>query len=117
MPSGAARATSSSCRLPSEAALRNLAWIEHNRREVDRLSGGKLGYVYMPDTAYGGFTNFNRYFFAQVGKQGIVLDERYNHGGQIADYVIDVLSRKRPAIIKGRDGHAVHRSAAGDLRA
>ncbi|HEX8806621.1 MAG TPA: PDZ domain-containing protein, partial [Candidatus Aquilonibacter sp.] len=72
--------------LASESALRNLAWIEHNREEVDRLSGGKLGYVYMPDTAYGGFTNFNRYFFAQVNKEGVILDERYNHGGQIADY-------------------------------
>ncbi len=90
--------------LPSEAALRNLAWIEHNREEVDRLSGGKLGYVYMPDTAYGGFTNFNRYFFAQVNKEGVILDERYNHGGQIADYVIDVLSRKQRGIIVGRDG-------------
>ncbi|HTZ54843.1 MAG TPA: PDZ domain-containing protein [Candidatus Acidoferrum sp.] len=90
--------------LPSEAALRNLAWIEHNREEVDRLSGGKLGYVYMPDTGYGGFTNFNRYFFAQVNKEGVILDERYNHGGQIADYVIDVLSRKPRGIIVGRDG-------------
>jgi len=90
--------------LASEFALRNLAWIEHNREEVDRLSGGKLGYVYMPDTGYGGFTNFNRYFFAQVNKEGIILDERYNHGGQIADYVIDVLSRKPHGIIVGRDG-------------
>lgn len=90
--------------LASEFALRNLAWIEHNREEVDRLSGGKLGYVYMPDTEYGGFTNFNRYFFSQVNKEGIIIDERYNHGGQLADYVIDVLSRKPRAIIEGRDG-------------
>jgi tricorn protease len=90
--------------LASEFALRNLAWIEHNREEVDRLSGDKLGYVYMPDTEYGGFTNFNRYFFAQIGKEGVILDERYNHGGQLADYVIDVLSRKARAIIVGRDG-------------
>ncbi|HVA27777.1 MAG TPA: PDZ domain-containing protein [Candidatus Baltobacteraceae bacterium] len=90
--------------LASEHALRNLAWIEHNRRVVDRLSGGKLGYVYLPDTGYGGFTNFNRYFFAQVNKEGVILDERYNHGGQIADYVIDVLSRKARALIVGRDG-------------
>ncbi|HUZ50031.1 MAG TPA: PDZ domain-containing protein [Candidatus Dormibacteraeota bacterium] len=88
----------------SEFALRNLAWIEHNRRLVSRLSGGKLAYVYMPDTEYGGFTNFNRYFFAQVDREGVILDERYNHGGQIADYVIDVLSRKADAILKGRDG-------------
>ncbi|MHB8146281.1 MAG: S41 family peptidase [Vulcanimicrobiaceae bacterium] len=88
----------------SEFALRNLAWVEHNRRLVSRLSGGKLAYVYMPDTAYGGFTNFNRYFFAQVDREGVILDERYNHGGQIADYVIDLLSRKADAIIKSRDG-------------
>ena len=88
----------------SERGLRYLAWIEDNRRLVDKLSGGRLGYVHLPDTALGGFTNFNRYFFAEIGKQGIVLDERYNHGGQIADYVIDVLSRKPRATIKGRDG-------------
>ena len=88
----------------SETALRNRAWIEDNRRLVDRLSGGKLGYVYLPDTEFGGFTNFNRYFFAQVGKQGVIVDERYNHGGQIADYVIDFLARKPKAILKARDG-------------
>jgi tricorn protease len=88
----------------SEAGLRNRAWIEDNRRTVDRLSGGKIGYVYLPDTEFGGFTNFNRYFFAQVGKQGVIIDERYNHGGQLADYVIDFLSRKPKAILKARDG-------------
>lgn len=88
----------------SERALRNLAWIENNRREVDRLSGGKLGYVYLPDTEYGGFTDFNRYFFSQVDKQGVILDERFNHGGQIADYIIDVLSRKPMGILVPRDG-------------
>lgn len=89
----------------SEFALRNLAWIENNRREVDRLSGGKLGYVYLPDTEYGGFTNFNRYFFAQVNKQGVILDERFNHGGQVADYIIDMLSRKPMSMLVPRDGN------------
>ncbi|MGH8164532.1 MAG: S41 family peptidase, partial [Rhodanobacteraceae bacterium] len=88
----------------NEFALRNLAWIEHNREEVDRLSGGKIGYVYLPDTEYGGFTNFNRYFFAQVNKQGIVLDERFNHGGQVADYIIDMLQRKPMSMLVPRDG-------------
>jgi tricorn protease len=88
----------------SERALRNYAWIEDNRRLVDRLSGGKLAYVYMPDTAYGGFTNFNRYFFSQINKQGLVLDERFNHGGQVADYVIDYLSRHQFAMLVPRDG-------------
>jgi tricorn protease len=88
----------------NEFALRNYAWIEDNRRKVDEMSGGKLGYVYLPDTAYGGFTNFNRYFFAQVGKEGVILDERYNHGGQIADYIIDYLNRKPMSMLVPREG-------------
>lgn len=55
--------------------------------------GGKLAYVYMPDTAQGGLTSFTRYYFAQTDKQGAVIDERYNSGGQVADYVINVLNR------------------------
>jgi tricorn protease len=88
----------------NEFPLRNLAWIEHNRRLVDRLSGGKLGYVYLPDTEYGGFTNFNRYYFSQINKNGVIVDERFNHGGQIADYIIDYLSRKPMAILVPRYG-------------
>jgi tricorn protease len=88
----------------SEFGLRNYNWIESNRRKVDQLSGGKLAYVYLPDTGAGGFNNFNRYFFAQVGKQGVILDERFNHGGQIADYVIDYLNRKPMSILVPRDG-------------
>jgi tricorn protease len=79
--------------LPTEFPLRNLAWEEDNRRKVDQMSGGKVAYVHVPDTATGGFINFNRYYFAQVGKQAAVIDERYNHGGEIADYIIDLLKR------------------------
>ncbi len=77
----------------SETPLRNLDWIEGNRRKVDQLSDGRLAYVYLPDTGFGGYTNFNRYFFAQVGKEGAVMDERFNGGGFAADYVIDYLRR------------------------
>jgi tricorn protease len=73
--------------------LRNLAWIEANRHKVQELSGGKLAYVYLPDTALGGLTNFNRYYFAQLDKQGAVIDERFNGGGQAADYIIDAMKR------------------------
>ena len=79
--------------LPNEFPLRNHAWEEDNRRKVDQMSGGKVAYVHVPDTATGGFINFNRYYFAQVGKQAAVIDERYNHGGEIADYIIDMLKR------------------------
>jgi tricorn protease len=90
-----------------EFELRNLDWIEGNRRKVDELSGGRLGYVYLPDTGYGGFTDFNRYFFAAVGKEGVIVDERFNHGGQIADYIVDYLNRKPLSVIQGRDGRQV----------
>ncbi|MFL5296690.1 MAG: PDZ domain-containing protein [Phenylobacterium sp.] len=78
----------------SEARLRNIDWIDGNKRRVDVLSGGKLAYVYLPDTGAGGFTNFNRYYFAQTDKQGVVVDERFNGGGQMADYIIEVLGRR-----------------------
>lgn len=90
-----------------EANLRHLAWVEDNRRKVDQLSNGKLAYVHLPDTALGGFTNFNRYFFAQIGRQGAVIDERYNHGGEIADYVIDYLNRKPMGRIATREGEDI----------
>ncbi len=99
----------------SEQALRNLDWIEGNRQKVDALSGGKLAYVYMPDTAGGGLTSFNRYFFAQVDKQGVILDERFNGGGQVADYVIDVLNRPLLSWNLFRYG-AVQRSPAGSIQ-
>jgi tricorn protease len=57
------------------------------------LSGGKLAYVYLPDTGGGGFTNFNRYYFAQIDKQGAVIDERFNSGGSAADYIVDYMRR------------------------
>jgi len=92
--------------LPSEFALRNRTWEEDNRRKVDELSGGKLAYVHVPDTAVGGWQNFNRFYFAQVGKQGAVIDERYNHGGEIADYIIDMLKRPLRNCAISREGEA-----------
>ncbi|HEY1340741.1 MAG TPA: PDZ domain-containing protein, partial [Bryobacteraceae bacterium] len=79
--------------IASETPLRNRSWIDDNRRKVDQLSGGKLAYVYLPNTAEGGYTNFNRYYFAQTGKEGAVIDERFNGGGQVADYIVDYLNR------------------------
>jgi tricorn protease len=91
----------------SETALRNLDWIEGNRRKVDQLSGGKLAYVYVPDTGGGGYTSFNRYFFAQTQKQGAVIDERFNGGGALADYIVEYLSRPLLNFIHFRDGRSM----------
>jgi tricorn protease len=92
----------------SEYGLRNLDWINGNRRKVDELSGSKIAYVYMPNTAGAGYTNFNRYFYAQLDKQGLILDERYNQGGFLADYVVSVLSQKHLSNAIERDGKPVH---------
>jgi tricorn protease len=73
--------------------LRTRAWVEENRRFVEKRSNGQLAYVYVPNTGQGGFDSFNRYYFAQQDKQGAVIDERYNGGGSAADYIIDVLQR------------------------
>ncbi|MGD0444578.1 MAG: PDZ domain-containing protein [Edaphobacter sp.] len=78
----------------SEASMRNNQWIEDNQKKVDQLSGGKLAYVYLPDTGAGGFTNFNRFYYSQLDKQGAVIDERFNGGGQVADYIIEAMQRK-----------------------
>ena len=94
--------------IDSEKGLRNLDWIEGNRRTVDALSGGKIAYIYMPNTGGAGYTNFNRYFYAQLDKDGVILDERYNEGGLIADYVVNVLGQKILSAAVERDGKPVH---------
>ena len=100
--------------IASEQALRHSEWLEANRRKVDQLSGGKLAYVYMPDTGQGGYTSFNRYYFAQTDKQGAVIDERFNSGGQVADYVIEAVNRKLLAWWSPRYG-AMYRSPAASI--
>jgi tricorn protease len=94
--------------ISDEDGLRNLDWIEGNRRKVGELSGGKVAYVYMPNTGGSGYTNFNRFFYSQLDKQGLVLDERYNEGGFIADYVVDTLKRTPLSGAIERDGKPMH---------
>jgi len=79
--------------ISSERALRQRAWVEDNRRLVDKLSGGKLAYVWVPNTSGAGFVSFNRYYFAQQDKEGAVIDERFNGGGLLDDYMVDLMKR------------------------
>jgi tricorn protease len=80
--------------IANEGALRYQAWVEDNRRKVEQLSGGRVSYVYMPDTGGSGFSSFNRYFTAQLDKDAVLIDERFNNGGALSDYVIQILSRR-----------------------
>ena len=77
----------------NEQGLRTRAWVESNRRLVEKLSDGQLAYVYLPNTGQPGYSSFNRYYFSQQDKKGAIVDERYNGGGSAADYIIDVLQR------------------------
>jgi Periplasmic protease len=78
--------------IANEQQLRLWSWVETNRREVLARSNGRVGYVYLPNTAEAGFDLFNRMYYAQAHLDGIIFDERANGGGQAADYVVDVLS-------------------------
>ena len=97
----------------SESQLRHWDWVESNRRLVDEMSNGKVGYVYLPNTTTAGYTYFNRMFFAQVDKPSMIIDERRNGGGQAANYITDVLSRQYLAGWKYRSGDMILDTPAG----
>jgi tricorn protease len=99
--------------LESDANLRNHAWIEGNRRKVDQLTGGRVAYIYLPDTWVRGYTSFNRMFFAQVGKQAAVIDERFNGGGYLADSIIGFLHRPVMSYWSSREGRDITTPMAG----
>ena len=113
-PSGANAREITVLPIASELQLRHAEWIASNRRKVDQLSGGKLAYVYLPDTAQGGLTNFNRYYYAQSDKQGAVIDERFNSGGQMADYIIEAMRRQLMGFWSPRYG-AIYRTPAASI--
>jgi tricorn protease len=103
-PSGASARQVTVVPVSDEARLRNLAWIEDNRRKVDQMTNGRVAYIYMPDTSTGGYINFNRYFFAQVGKEAAIVDERFNAGGALATDIIEYLKRPLLSLVATRDG-------------
>ncbi len=90
--------------LSSEIRLRNLAWIDANRRRVESASGGRVGYVYVPDTGIGGQTERMRQWAHQIDKEALVIDERFNNGGQIPDRFIEMLNRPLYSYWGVRDG-------------
>jgi len=90
--------------LSSEYRLRNLAWINENRLRVEKASGGRIGYIYVPDTSIGGQTELQRQFAGQFTKEGLIIDERFNSGGQIPDRFVELLNRPLYAYWGVRDG-------------
>ena len=77
----------------NENALRNRDWVEGNLKKVNEATNGQVAYVYVPNTAGLGHEYFKRYFYPQINKKAVIIDERFNGGGQVADYYIDLLQR------------------------
>jgi len=92
-PDGSGARTVPVVPVENESALRNRDWVEGNLKKVNAATGGRVAYVYVPNTAEPGYTYFKRYFYPQTHKDAVIVDERFNGGGQIADYYIDLLRR------------------------
>ena len=90
-----------------DEGLRTQAWIDGNRKLVDKLSGGRLAYVWLPNTSVAGYAAFKRYFYPQQEKDGAIIDERYNQGGSIADYIVDHLDRVFAGYFARRVGRTI----------
>jgi tricorn protease len=93
--------------LRSETVLRQMAWVEMNRRRVEKATSGRVGYVYMPDTMTDGQTELIRQFYGQIDKDAFVIDERFNSGGQLADRFVELLNRPRVHYIAWRYGEEI----------
>ena len=90
--------------LDDDYRLRNLAWVNERRLMVEKATGGRVGYVYVPDTSTGGQTELVRQFTGQFTKDGLIIDERFNSGGQIPDRFIELLNRPLYSYWAVRDG-------------
>jgi tricorn protease len=101
--------------LASESALRNRDWVEGNLKKVEKATNGRVAYVYVPNTAGLGHDYFKRYFFPQADKEAIIVDERFNGGGQVADYYIDLLRRPFTANWATRYGENIRTPGAAIL--
>jgi tricorn protease len=92
-PDGAGSRVVQAVPIPGEAALRNRDWIEGNLKKVEQATNGRVAYVYVPDTSTSGWISFKRYFYPQADREAIIVDERFNGGGSLADYYIDHLRK------------------------
>ena len=88
----------------SESNLRYLAWVEQNRRKVAEATGGRVGYMHVPDTSIDGIRAFDKYFSGQQGMDGLIVDERFNHGGMSPDFYTEKLGRRPLLALAPREG-------------
>src|SRR5262249_353737 len=89
--------------IANENGVRDLAWINANRKKVEEATNGRIGYMHVPDTAIPGVIEFDKALNAQLDKEGIIVDERDNSGGQIPDFYTEKLKRQLLAVVASRD--------------
>lgn len=81
--------------LRDEGQLRYREWVERNYRTVAEATGGRIGYVHIPDMGAAGYAEFHRYYFAEMAKPGLLVDVRFNRGGHVSQLILEKLARRR----------------------
>ena len=89
--------------IPDDYGLRELKWIEDNRKKVDAATNGRVGYVYLPDMGSDGLNQFVKQYFPQIRKEGIIFDVRYNGGGFVDELIFERLRRILAAMTSARN--------------
>jgi len=93
--------------IANDMAIRQATWVENNRKRVAEMSGGKIGYMHVPNTSEAGLIGLIKGYYSQSDKQAIIVDERFNGGGNIPTMFIEKLARKIMTAIRGRYGKDV----------
>ena len=104
--------------LADEVPARYREWVEHNRAWVHAQSGGRAGYLHLPDMMADGFAEFHRYFAAECDRDALIVDLRYNRGGHVSELLLEKVARKRIAYNVPRWGRTLpypEESAAGPV--
>ncbi len=81
--------------LADDSKARYREWVENNHRKVREATSDRVGYVHIPDMGPEGYAEFHRYYFAEVHKEGLIVDVRYNGGGHVSQLILEKLARKR----------------------
>lgn len=88
--------------LANEYPLIHYNWVQDNIRTVDQASNGRIGYIYIPDMGPEGLNEFARYFYPQLDKEGLIIDDRANGGGNVSPMILERLSREPYRLTMGR---------------
>jgi len=94
--------------LDNEYPLYHNQWVQENIEKVDKASNGKIGYIYIPDMGTEGLTEFARYFYPQLDKEGLIIDDRANGGGNVSPMILERLAREPYRLTMSRGTDRTH---------